>query len=47
MAIEKIKKSSKYDRNVELVRDDTYNSQLIEKIENVDLKIDQLDMLFT
>jgi hypothetical protein len=34
-----IKESSKYEGNVELVRDDSYNEALKEKISNVELKI--------
>ena len=46
-AIQIIKDSSKYDGNIELVRDDSYNAQLNEKISNVETKIHQLDMIFT
>lgn len=39
-AIHMIKKSQLYERNVELVRDDAYNAQLLERIASVDIKID-------
>ena len=32
---------------MELVRDDSYNSAMLEKIVNVEEKIDQLDLIFT
>lgn len=46
-AIAVIKESSKFDRNVDLVRDDSYNNALKIKIDSVELKIDQLDLIFT
>ena len=46
-ALSILKDSAKYERQVELVRDDTFNAGLQAKIEQVDVKIDQLDMLFT
>ena len=30
-----------------MVRDDTYNEKLLEKIANVEEKIDQLDLIFS
>ena len=42
-----LRNASKYEGNVELVRDDSYNNALREKISNVELKIAQLDMIFT
>ena len=47
VAIAILKDSAIYKQDQELVRDDTYNANLIQKIDSVNLKIDQLDMLFT
>ena len=47
VAIALIQESAIYEKNVELVRDDSYNSALLEKIVNVEEKIDQLDLIFT
>ena len=47
VAIALIQESAIYEKNVELVRDDSYNAKLLEKIVNVEEKIDQLDLIFT
>jgi len=45
--LKKLKETSKYEKNVELVRNDTYNEKLLANIDRVEEKIDQLDLIFT
>ena len=45
--MKKLKETSKYEKNVELVRNDTYNEKLLANIDRVEEKIDQLDLIFT
>ena len=40
-------KARVYERNIELVNDDSFNNKLLEKITSVEEKIDQLDLIFT
>ena len=47
VAITLIQESAIYEKNVEFVRDDSYNTGLLDKIVNVEEKIDQLDLIFT
>ena len=42
-----IKEAGQFEKNTELVRDDAYNDKLLQRISNVELKIDQLDLIFT
>lgn len=46
-AIEIIKEAAVYEKNIELVRDDSYNDKMMTRISSVELKIDQLDLIFT
>ena len=46
-AIKILKETSKYEKTIELVRDDSYNAKVFEKILAVEEKIDQLDLIFT
>ena len=46
-ALDSINRARHYEKNVELVRDDSYNRQLLQKISDVEEKIDQLDLIFT
>jgi hypothetical protein len=46
-AIKILKETSKYEKTIELVRDDSYNSKVFELILAVEEKIDQLDLIFT
>ena len=42
-----IKQAGQYEKSTELCRDDVYNDKLLQRISNVELKIDQLDLIFT
>ena len=42
-----IKDTTKFEKNIELVRDDSYNAKIFQKIIVVEEKIDQLDLIFT
>ena len=42
-----IKDTTKFEKNIELVRDDSYNAKIFQKIISVEEKIDQLDLIFT
>jgi hypothetical protein len=46
-AIKILKETSKYEKTIELVRDDSYNAKVFELILAVEEKIDQLDLIFT
>ena len=46
-AIKVLKDTGKYEKNVDLVRDDSYNQKLLDQIVRVEEKIDQLDLIFT
>ena len=46
-ALKILKDTTKYEKTIELVRDDSYNAKIFEKILAVEEKIDQLDLIFT
>ena len=46
-ALKIIKDTTKFEKNIELVRDDSYNAKIFQKIISVEEKIDQLDLIFT
>ena len=46
-ALKILKDTTKFEKNIELVRDDSYNAKVFQKIIVVEEKIDQLDLIFT